>query len=151
MKIDVNDYQDVNSEGTLRRGWYEAQITEAQEKKPEGKSARLQVTFTVTEDIGNKNDKDVTEKKITDFFQLEGFEHHKDGGEYAKSRLKALINAADLSDLDTIEDPAEFVGSSVWLLINRGTDMDGLPTDNIRAIKKPGSVNIPGASSSDYA
>lgn len=91
--VNVVGLQDVKPEALLTNSRYTVTCQRAQIIKREGGDQSLALNFTVKAGPTQAEGKSPEDRRLSDFFPLSGFEHMKDGGVYAKLKLRSACDA----------------------------------------------------------
>lgn len=131
-KVSTEAVSDFVEESILDNGKYRFQIYDAKVLEPEDGYNSLQLNLVCTDGPEQKDGSDPIDRKIVDFHPLEGYENHKDGGKFAKSRYVSLLKAVGIDYASGEEwDTDDLVDEEVLLVIRRGKDLDGEPREMV--------------------
>jgi hypothetical protein len=132
--VNVSDFENVPVDDLVENGWYLAQAVDVKEREDK---PTWEIHWSITEDIGNKNEENVIGRQVTDFVAYGGWENDKDGGKFRKRYCKQLLVAMEASGDVGTED---IRGTEVAILVKAGKDLDGLPRSEIRRYEHPSNI-----------
>lgn len=137
--VNVSDFNDVPVDDLLGSGWYLAQAVKVEDmvNRPDRAKRSWEIHWSITEDIGGRNEENVLGRELVDFVAYGGWEGDKDGGKFRKRYCKQLLVAIEATGE---VGPEDILGKEVAILIKSGKDMDGLPRNDIRRYELPSNI-----------
>ena len=136
MPTVVQGLGDIAEETILDKGVYGIECVEVVKMLTKSGKEGMNVSYVVISGRVQANGNDPEGTRLRDFFILEGFENHKDGGKFAKGKLNNCLRAHGVEI--TPEggfDEAEMLNVKSLVIVRHGKDDLGEPAEDLRKYK----------------
>ena len=130
-KVSVTGVGSVKPEVLLAKGRYGVKVDEAKIIAKDNGNTSLSVRLRVTSATPVQEDGTSPEDRVVyDFFPLDGYDKHKDGGTYAKQKLASFLNACGAGGQDDF-DTDDLIGATFDVLLKQKADQDDIVQANV--------------------
>jgi hypothetical protein len=130
-KIEVIGIGDIKPEEPLCNGRYTVKINRSQTLSKDNGKMSLSLGMVVLAGPTQPDGSAAEDRRISDFFPLNGYETMKDGGTYSKQKLASAMAAAGIEASEDGFDSDDFIDATFDIITKVKDDLDGVPQTNI--------------------
>ena len=132
-RVEVTGLDKVKPEEPLANARYTATIIRKEILTKDNGKMSLVVGMGIVAGPPQPDGSPSEDRKITDFFPLNGYETMKDGGRYSKQKLASMLTAAQVAvDEEGSFDDDELPGKTFDIVTKIRDDQDGGPQANVQ-------------------
>jgi len=130
-RIEVVDIGNVKPEEPLCNGRYTVKVNRAEIITKDNGKQSLSLGMVVLAGPTQPDQSPAEDRRVSDFFPLNGYETMKDGGRYSKQKLASALVAAQVTvDTDGFDND-EFIDKTFDIITKIKDDLDGVPQTNV--------------------
>lgn len=130
-RIEVVGIGNVKPEEPLSNNKYTVKVVRSEILTKDSGKQSLSLGMVVLDGPTQPDGSLAEDRRISDFFPLNGFDTMKDGGKYVQQKLAAAAAAAGVSMDEDGFDNDDFIDKSFIVITKIKDDQDGVPQANI--------------------